>query len=116
MIKLGNKDITPQDSIKVTKGDDLVWEGVKTLEYISPEVIDIMDSYVPTSFDLTELLKNKTLISIEVDDLKIQDFTALIVHKSGFYLSMGLFDLAGEPSRYKNIRYIENAKIVVKYK
>lgn len=116
MIKLENKNMIPQNFKKVMRGEALVWEGVKILEYISPEVIDIQDSYVPTPYDLSEVLKNKTLISIEVDDLIIQDFTALIVHRSGFYLSMGLFDLAGEPSRYKNIRYIENAKIVVKYK
>lgn len=27
MIKLGNKDITPQNFIKVTKGDEVVWES-----------------------------------------------------------------------------------------
>lgn len=27
MIKLGNKDITPQNFIKVTKGDEVVWEA-----------------------------------------------------------------------------------------
>nr|DAF46554.1 MAG TPA: hypothetical protein [Myoviridae sp. ct1ba2] len=110
--KLGTKQVT-----KIYKGIDFVWENVKSVSWKHDVDVDIFDNSISIPYEIEKILKDKTIISIKIADLKEIPGTMIsLLLDELMIFKENIYDLTGKSRYSENYEQIERPKITIKYK